>query len=54
MDIKLNSILHLSDEEMYEYKLHLAAYNGWEQPLDVFSRDFDEWKSWNEWRGGKK
>ena len=38
---------------MTKYKVHLAAYNGYEQPLDVFARDREEWKFWNEWRGGK-
>ena len=38
---------------MKKYKLHLAAYNGEEQPLDVFARDKEEWQGWNEWRDGK-
>ena len=50
---KLNDLFHLSKNEMQKYKIHLAAYNGYEQPLDVFARNRDEWKSWNEWRGGK-
>ena len=49
----LNDLFHLTEDEMKNYKLHLAAYNGYEQPLDVFARDRDEWKFWNEWRGGK-
>lgn len=51
--ITLNSILNISGEELKSYKLHLAAWNGFEQPLDVFARDQDEWKGWNEWRGNK-
>lgn len=51
--IKLNNILHISDEEMKKYKLHLAAFNGHEHPLDVFARSFADWKNWNEWRGNK-
>ena len=51
--IKLNSILNINTEDLRSYKLHLAAWNGYEQPLDVFARVFDEWKSWNEWRGNK-
>lgn len=50
---KLNDLFHLTEDEMKKYKIHLAAYNGYEQPLDVFARDRDEWKFWNEWRGGK-
>lgn len=49
--IKLNDILHLPNEHIVRYKLHLAANNGYVEPLDVFLRDFDEWKDWNEWRG---
>ena len=50
---KLNDLFHLTEDEMKKYKIHLAAYNGYEQPLDVFARDREEWKGWNEWRGGK-
>lgn len=48
--IKLNSILNLSETDLWNYKLHLAAWNKYEHPLDVFLRDFDEWKGWNKWR----
>ena len=50
---KLNDLFQLTEDEMRKYKIHLAAYNGYEQPLDVFARDREEWKGWNEWRGGK-
>ena len=50
---KLNDLFRLPKDELENYKLHLAAYNGYEQPLDVFAKDREEWKSWNEWRGGK-
>ena len=50
---KLNDLFQLTEDEMRKYKIHLAAYNGYEQPLDVFARDREEWKAWNEWRGGK-
>ena len=36
-----------------DYKLHLAAYNGEEQPLDVYRRNNGDWKRWNEYRGNK-
>ena len=51
--IKLNDLLKIDTKELSKFKLHLAAHNGKEQPLDVFSRDFNEWVDWNRWRGGK-
>lgn len=51
--IELNQILNLSDEDIKKCKLHLAAASGGSEPLDVFSRSFDEWKGWNEWRVNK-
>jgi len=39
--------------KLNSYKLHAARYNGHEQPLDVFIRDKQAWKGWNEWRGAK-
>jgi hypothetical protein len=35
------------------YKVHLANWNGEDQPLDVFVRSKDEWKQWNSWRSNK-
>ena len=34
---KLNDLFQLTEDEMRKYKNHLAAYNGYEQPLDVFA-----------------
>jgi hypothetical protein len=51
MDIKLQNLLKIDPLE--EYKIHFAVWNGVEQPLDVFTRDRDEWKSWNSWRGNR-
>lgn len=51
--IKLNQILNLSQKEICNCKLHLAAASDDAEPLDVFSRDFEEWKGWNEWRANK-
>lgn len=45
MDIKLKDILKIEDER--RYKVHLATWNGKNQPLDVFVRDKEEWKHWN-------
>lgn len=50
-EFKFNDLLKLSRQEMQQFKLHLAKFNGETQPLDVFSQDFEEWKFWNEWRG---
>ncbi len=51
-NLKLNDLFRFSDEMISNCKLHLASFNGEEQPLEVFARDFDEWVGWNEWRGG--
>lgn len=34
-------------------KVHLAGWNGTENPLDVFVRDRAEWAKWNEYRGAR-
>lgn len=49
MDIPLNKILPI--ENLGEYKVHFAVWNGNDQPLDVFVRDPEEWKRWNSHRG---
>ena len=38
-------------ENLHDYKVHFARYNGHNQPLDVFARDPDEWKGWHVHRG---
>ncbi len=48
MDIPASKILPI--ENLGEYKIHFAVWNGEEQPLDVFVRDPDEWKGWNRWQ----
>ena len=35
------------------YKMHLACWNGSNQPLDVFVRSRSEWDGWNTWRGAR-
>lgn len=52
-EIKLNDLLKIEENDLCRYKLHLAASNGEEEPLDVYTRDFNEWIVWNEWRGNK-
>lgn len=51
MQIPLSEILHFQNPK--DYKVHLASWNGKVQPLDVFLRDRNEWKGWNEWRSEK-
>ncbi len=51
MSINLSSILPI--ENLKEYKLHLACWNGKDHPLDVFIRSREEWKGWNTWGGNK-
>jgi hypothetical protein len=51
MDIKLPSVYPIADPHLY--KLHLACWNGEDEPLDVFVRSRDEWNGWNAWRDNK-
>ena len=51
MPIHLSSFLPVLDPK--DYKVHLASWNGENQPLDVFVRDREEWDLWNTWRSGK-
>ena len=51
--LTFKNFLGLSEAEMSQYKIHLAANNGCEEPLDVAKRDFQEWVFWNRWRGGR-
>src|SRR6266550_2431148 len=50
MPITLKRLLPLPHQAS-SYKLHLACWNGRDQPLDVFVRSRDEWTGWNRWRG---
>jgi len=47
--ILLKNIIPIKN--MDDYKLHLACWNGVNQPLDVFVRDREEWTGWNIHRG---
>ena len=51
MEIEVSKILPINN--LNEYKIHFAVWNGDEQPLDVFVRDRNEWKGWNSWRGSR-
>lgn len=52
-NIKASAILALNDSELIHFKLHLACWNGYEQPLNVYLNDREKWIGWNQWRGGK-
>ncbi|WP_440952206.1 GIY-YIG nuclease family protein [Methanococcoides sp. FTZ1] len=49
--IKAENILKIDDVE--NYKIHFAVWDGEEEPLDVFVRSRDEWNGWNSWKGGR-
>jgi hypothetical protein len=48
MPILLKEILLITN--LREYKVHFAKWNGANQPLDVFTKDRDEWQGWQEYR----
>lgn len=52
-EIRLKDIIRMTRKDLMQYKLHLACYNGKEEPLDVFLRDNSQWLGWNEFRSGK-
>jgi len=49
--LALDLLQILEIDEPFRYKLHAARSNGHDEPLDVFSRDRNEWRGWNTWRG---
>lgn len=49
-NIALQDIMRF--ESLFDFKIHFAKWDG-EEPLDVYMRDFDEWKGWNTYSGGK-
>lgn len=51
MSIKVQGILTFENEK--DYKVHLANWNGKNNPLDVFVSNKERWKGWNEHRGEK-
>jgi len=50
MDIPLSQIIAI--DNLQDYKIHFAVWNGTDDPLDVFVRDWEEWVGWNSWKGG--
>lgn len=51
MELRLPQIYAIAHPK--QYKLHLACWNGYDQPLDIFVRDRSEWDEWNAWRGAR-
>ena len=51
MSIKVTEILQI--QNVNDYKLHLASWNGKDHPLDVFVRSKEEWEGWNTYKGQK-
>lgn len=41
----------VAGHEIEDSKIHLASWNGQDQPLDIFVNDRAEWQAWNEYRG---
>ena len=52
-NIKLNDLLRLDLAELRKYHIHAAKRSEGVEPLDVFSRSFDEWIEWNQYKGSK-
>jgi hypothetical protein len=46
--IPLADVLRI--ENLEDYKVHFAKWNGQNQPLDVFTKDRQEWQGWQEYR----
>lgn len=53
MVIALSELVVIPKDSLHQYKLHLASWNGSEQPLDVFVSGWENWVGWNEWKGNK-
>lgn len=50
-EIPITKIITIKNPE--EFKFHAARWNGECQPLDVYVKDKNEWRSWNTWRNVK-
>jgi hypothetical protein len=48
MPIMLRDVIQI--DNLSDYKVHFAKWNGTHQPLDVFTRDRSEWQGWQEYR----
>ncbi|MGI9310481.1 MAG: GIY-YIG nuclease family protein [bacterium] len=48
--IPITNIIEIDNPE--EFKLHVASWNGYEQPLDVYVQNPEEWDEWNTYSHG--
>ena len=51
MEITLSKVLPI--QNLRDFKIHFATWNGIKEPLDVFTQDSEEWKGWNSFRGSR-
>ena len=51
-DIKLSNIIRI--DNLDNYKIHAAVWNGTKEPLDAYLTGWEEWLGWNSWRSEKK
>ena len=51
MALPVSAVIEIEDPS--RYKLHVARWNGHDQPLDLYVRGEDEWFAWNQ-RTGKE
>ncbi len=51
MTIKLSDVLPI--DNLNEFKVHFARWNGINQPLDIFVRNRHEWLDWQQYRGAR-
>ena len=51
MAISLSDIWPI--QNLADYKVHFARWNGDSQPLEVWARDRQEWQGWQEYRPGR-
>lgn len=47
--LKLNDLLNLTDEELYNTKIRLNTYNGVTNPIEDFKKDPNSLLAWNYW-----
>ena len=51
-NIKLLDILRVKN--LKDFYVHLSCYNKHDHPLDIYLKDENEYKSWQEWKGNQK
>lgn len=49
--IPIDQLIRIGDPT--HYKLHVARFNHYEEPLDVFVASKEKWRGWNTWRNAK-